>query len=176
MWTQYASFGQWKFLMKIRSLKETQMKKLEICGERSSVTFYKHKKAQLHRSTVAGRKLRCSYEKRRVRKQRGKTAQRLSSKHKFFIKCTVNTENKKKNLSRHNVENCLYLLITIMDYYYLSRRADSKQAYEIIRERTLLELSPSRYLNFYNEKFCRANHGKLARDNFDIPGNLLFEY
>ena len=118
MGTQYGSIGKLEvsddLLEPDRNLDE---KKLEFCGERSSVMLYKQKrKRNFTALQLLGENSDVATENDVSESRELNVVQRLSLKHKSIsIGCTENNENKRKTFSRGNVGNSLYLLMMVID-------------------------------------------------------------
>ena len=141
MGTQYGSIGKLDVSDDLLELDgNLDEKKLDFCGERSSVTLYKQKRKRnstalqlLGEYTNVATKNDVSISKEL------NVVQRLSLKHKSIpIGYTENIEHKGKNSSRCNVGNSLYPLIMMMDDSIIS----SERQIEILSmERLENELS-----------------------------------
>ena len=114
MWTRHGSFGKLEVSDDLsepdRNLDE---KKLEFCGERSSVTLYIQKRKQNSTALeLFGENSDVATKNDVSVSKEQNTAQRLSSQHKSFpIGCKENIENSGKNFSRCNVGNSLCLMM-----------------------------------------------------------------
>ena len=141
MGTQYGSIGKLEVSDDLLELDgNLDEKKLEFCGERSSVSLYKQKRKRnstalqlLGEYTNVATKNDVSISKEQ------NAAQRLSSQHKSLpIGCKESIEHKGKNSSRSNVGNSLHLLVMMMDDSIIS----SERQIEILSmERLENELS-----------------------------------
>ena len=116
MWTQNGTFGKLEVSYDlVEPRRNPDAKKLEFCGERSWVTFYKHKRKRNSKALQLleeNMDVDTEYDVSEGKKQN--EAQQLSSERKFFFRCTKNTENKRENFNCRNVGNSLYLLIMII--------------------------------------------------------------
>ena len=118
MGSQYGSIGKLEvsddLLEPDRNLDE---KKLEFCGERSSVTLYKQKRKRNSTALqLLGENSDVATENDVSESRELNVVQRLSLKHKSIsIGCTENNENRRKTFSRGNVGNFLYLLMMVID-------------------------------------------------------------
>ena len=104
-------------------------------------------------------------------------AHRLSSKHKFIpIGCIENTGNKKKNFRRSNVENSLFLLMMMMTVELIlsyERQIECLSRERLKNEPSLNNL-PHGQSTLITKRVAQQVLKKLARDIFDLPGNLRF--
>ena len=116
MWTQNGTFGKLEVSYDlVEPRRNPDAKKLEFCGERSWVTFYKHKRKRNSKALQLleeNMDVDTEYDVSEGKKQN--EAQQLSSERKFFFRCRKNTENKRENFNGRNVGNSLYLLIMII--------------------------------------------------------------
>ena len=116
MWTQNGTFEKLEVSYDlVEPRRNPDAKKLEFCGERSWVTFYKHKRKRNSKALQLleeNMDVDTEYDVSEGKKQN--EAQQLSSERKFFFRCTKNTENKRENFNCRNVGNSLYLLIMII--------------------------------------------------------------
>ena len=121
--------------------------------------------AKLHRIAVPGRKQGNSYGNRRVCKQKAKCSPATDFKthiHSPWMHKVHNTENKKKDFTHCNVENSLYLLTKMMDDLTHFKKTDPLQDYRKIRDRTLLDIYPTRSVIVDDEMCSRAKLEKLT--------------
>ena len=125
MWILYGRFGKLEVSHDLwEPVRNPDEKKLELCGERSSVTLYKQKRKRnstalqlLEEITNVATKNDVSVSKEQ------NAAQRLSSQHKPSpIGSKENIEHEGKNSSRRNVGNSLYLLVMMMDDSIISSK------------------------------------------------------
>ena len=141
MGTQYGCFGKFEvsddLLEPDRNLDE---KKLEFCGERSSVTLYKQKRKQNPTALqLFGENSDVAMKNDVFVSKERNAAQRLSSQHKSPpIGCKENIEHKEKISSRRNVGNSLYLLVMMMEDSIIS---PERQFESLSMERLENELS-----------------------------------
>ena len=116
MWTQKGTLGKLEVSYNlVEPRRNPDAKKLEFCGERSWVTFYKHKRKRNSKALQLLEEnmgVDTEYDVSEGKKQN--EAQQLSSERKIFFRCTKNTENKRENFNCRNVGNSLYLLIMII--------------------------------------------------------------
>ena len=117
MWTQYESFGKLEVSDDHLEPDKNPNDKLEFYGERSSVALYKKKRKRnstaLH---LLGENMDVATEIEASVSKVQNVAERLDSKPKFIpIGCIEKAGNKRKHLSRSNVEKSLYLQIKMMD-------------------------------------------------------------
>ena len=175
MGTQYGSFGNLEvfddLLEPDRNLDE---KKLDFCGERSSVTLYKQKRKRNSTALqLLGEYSDVATENDVSESRELIVVQRLSLKHKSIsIGCTENNENKRKSFSRGNVENFLYLLMMVIDD---STTSVEHQIECLSKDRLENEISLT-YLFHSQSTLMRkcVTEKILAGDILDISGNLHF--
>ena len=141
MWTRHGSFGKLKVFADLSEpVRNLDEKKLKFCSERSTVDLYKQKRKQnstalqlFGENSDVATKTDVSVSKEQ------NAAQRLSSEHKSPpIGCKESIEHKRKNSSRRNVGNSLYLLMMIMDDSIIS---SERQIESLSMERLENELS-----------------------------------
>ena len=144
MGTQYGSFGELEVSDDLSEPdRNLDKKKLEFCGERSSLTLYKQ---QRNRNSTA---LQLLGENVDVATKSGvsvskelNVVQRLSLKHKSIpIGYTENIEHKGKNFSRRNVGNSFYPLIMMLD--------DSTAFHEEQTQNRIMERSENEHVLTY---------------------------
>ena len=118
MGTRHGSFGKLEVSDDLsepdRNLVE---KKLKFCGERSTVNLYKQKRKQNSTALqLFGENSDVATKNDVSVSKEQNAALRLSSQHKSPpIGCKESLEHKRKNSSRRNVGNSLYLLVMMMD-------------------------------------------------------------
>ena len=166
MWVQYGRFGKSEdshdFWEPVRNPDE---KKLEFCGDRSSVTLYKQeRKPNSTALQLLGENWNVATKNDLPEKKKQNAAQRLSSQLKSLLldaKRALNT--KEKNSSRRNVGNSLYLLVMMMDDSIISS------------ERQIESLSMERLENELSLTYLPRGHSTLMRKYVaeQILGNCL---
>ena len=141
MWTRHGSFGKLEVSDDLsepdRNLVE---KKLKFCGERSTVNLYKQKRKQNSTALqLFGENSDVATKNDVSVSKEQNAALRLSSQHKSPpIGCKESLEHKRKNSSRRNVGNSLYLLVMMMDDSIIS---SERQIEGLSMERLENELS-----------------------------------
>ena len=118
MGTQYGSIGKLEVSDDLlEPEKNLDGKKLEFCGERSSVTLYKQKRKRNSTALqLLGENSDAATENDVSESRELNVVQRLSLKHKSItIECTENNENKGKTFSRGIVGHFLHLLMMVID-------------------------------------------------------------
>ena len=118
MWTRHGSFGKLEVFADLSEpVRNLDEKKLKFCSERSTVNLYKQKRKQNSTALQLFGENSDVATKNDVSVSKEQNApQRLSSQHKSSpIGCKESIEHKRKNSSRRNVGNSLYLLMMIMD-------------------------------------------------------------
>ena len=141
MWTRHGSFGKLEVSDDLskpdRNLDE---KKVEFCGERSSVTLYEQKRKRNSTALqLLGENSDIATENDVSESRELNVVQRLSLKHNSPpIGCKENIEHEGKNSSRSNVGNSLHLLVMMMDDSIISHE---RQIESLSMERLENELS-----------------------------------
>ena len=141
LWVQYGRFGKLEvshdLSEPVRNLDE---KKLKFCSERSTVNLYKQKRKQNSTALqLFGENSDVATKNDVSVSKEQNAAQRLSSPYKSPpIGCKESIEHKRKNSSRRNVGNSLYLLMMIMDDSIIS---SERQIESLSMERLENELS-----------------------------------
>ena len=141
MWVQYGRFGKLENSHDLwEPVRKPDKKKLEFCGERSSVTFYKQeRKPNSTALQLLGENWNVATKNDVSVSKEQNAAQRLSSPYKSSpIGCKESNEHKEKNSSRRNVGNSLYLLVMMMDDSIIS---PERQIESLSMERLENELS-----------------------------------
>ena len=154
MWTRHGSFGKREVSDDLskpdRILDE---KKVEFCGERSSVTLYEQKRKRNSTALqLLGENSDVATENDVSKSRELNVVQRLSLKHNSPpIGCKENIEHEGKNSSRSIVGNFLYLLMMIMDDSIISS------------ERQIESLSMERLENELSLTYLPRGHSTLMR-------------
>ena len=141
MWVQYGRFGKLENSHDLwEPVRKPDKKKLEFCGERSSVTLYKQeRKPNSTALQLLGENWNVATKNDVSVSKEQNAAQRLSSPYKSSpIGCKESNEHKEKNSSRRNVGNSLYLLVMMMDDSIIS---PERQIESLSMERLENELS-----------------------------------
>ena len=141
MWTRHESFGKLEVFADLSELvRNLDEKKLKFCSERSTVNLYKQKRKQNSTALqLFGENSDVATKNDVSVSKEQNAAQRLSSEHKSPpIGCKESIEHKRKNSSRRNVGNSLYLLMMIMDDSIIS---SERQIESLSMERLENELS-----------------------------------
>ena len=141
MWIQYGRFGKLEVSHDLwKPVKNPDEKKLEFCGERSSMTLYKQeRKLNSTALQLLGENWDVATKNDVSVSKEQNAAQRLSSQHKSIpIGYKESIEHKRKNSSRRNVGNSLYLLVMMMDDSIIS---SERQIESLSMERLENELS-----------------------------------
>ena len=118
MWTRHGSFGKLEVFADLSEpVRNLDEKKLKFCSERSTVNLYKQKRKQNSTALqLFGENSDVATKNDVSVSKEQNAAQRLISEHKSSpIGCKESIEHKRKNSSRRNVGNSLYLLMMIMD-------------------------------------------------------------
>ena len=166
MWTRHGSFGKLEVSDDLsepdRNLVE---KKLKFCGERSTVNLYKQKRKQNSTALqLFGENSDVATKNDVSVSKEQNAALRLSSQHKSPpIGCKEILEHKRKNSSRRNVGNSLYLLVMMMDDSIISS------------ERQIEGLSMERLENELSFTYLPCGQSSLIREYVaeQILGNCL---
>ena len=141
MWVQYGRFGKLENSHDLwEPVRKPDKKKLEFCGERSSVTLYKQeRKPNSTALQLLGENWNVATKNDVSVSKEQNAAQRLSSPYKSPpIGCKESNEHKEKNSSRRIVGNSLYLLVMMMDDSIIS---PERQIESLSMERLENELS-----------------------------------
>ena len=166
MWVQYGRFGKLENSHDLwEPVRKPDKKKLEFCGERSSVTLYKQeRKPNSTALQLLGENWNVATNNDLSVSKEQNAALRLSSQHKSPpIGCKESIEHKGKNSSRRNVGNSLYLLVMIMDDSIISP------------ERQIESLSMEQLENELSLTYLPRSHSTLMRKYVaeQILGNCL---
>ena len=141
MWTRHGSFGKLEVFADLSEpVRNLDEKKLKFCSERSTVNLYKQKRKQNSTALqLFGENSDVATKNDVSVSKEQNAAQRLSSPYKSPpIGCKESIEHKRKNSSRRNVGNSLYLLMMIMDDSIIS---SERQIESLSMERLENELS-----------------------------------
>ena len=141
MWTRHGSLGKLEvFADLLEPVRNPDEKKLKFCSERSTVNLYKQKRKQNSTALqLFGENSDVATKNDVSVSKEQNAAQRLSSPYKSPpIGCKESIEHKRKNSSRRNVGNSLYLLMMIMDDSIIS---SERQIESLSMERLENELS-----------------------------------
>ena len=141
MWTRHGSFGKVEVFADLSEpVRNLDEKKLKFCSERSTVNLYKQKRKQNSTALqLFGENSDVATKNDVSVSKEQNAAQRLSSPYKSPpIGCKESIEHKRKNSSRRNVGNSLYLLMMIMDDSIIS---PERQIESLSMERLENELS-----------------------------------
>ena len=166
MWVQYGRFGKLENAHDLwEPVRKPDKKKLEFCGERSSVTLYKQeRKPNSTALQLLGENWNVATKNDLSVSKEQNAALRLSSQHKSPpIGCKESLEHKGKNSSRRNVGNSLYLLVMMMDDSIISS------------ERQIEGLSMERLENELSLTYLPCGQSSLIREYVaeQILGNCL---
>ena len=141
MWTRHGSFGKLEVFADLSEpVRNLDEKKLKFCSERSTVNLYNQKRKQNSTALqLFGENSDVATKNDVSVSKEQNAAQRLSSPYKSPpIGCKESIEHKRKNSSRRNVGNSLYLLMMIMDDSIIS---SERQIESLSMERLENELS-----------------------------------
>ena len=141
MWTRHGSFGKLEVFADLSEpVRNLDEKKLKFCSERSTANLYKQKRKQTSTALqLFGENSDVATKNDVSVSKEQNAAQRLSSPYKSPpIGCKESIEHKRKNSSRRNVGNSLYLLMMIMDDSIIS---SERQIESLSMERLENELS-----------------------------------
>ena len=141
MGTQHGSFGKLEISADLSEpVRNLDEKKLKFCSERSTVNLYKQKRKQNSTALqLFGENSDVATKNDVSVSKEQNSALRLSSPYKSPpIGCKESIEHKRKNSSRRNVGNSLYLLMMIMDDSIIS---SERQIESLSMERLENELS-----------------------------------
>ena len=145
MWTRHGSFGKLEVFADLSEpVRNLDEKKLKFCGERSTVNLYKQKRKQNSTALqLFGENSDVATKNDVPVSKEQNAALRLSSQHKSPpIGCKESLEHKRKNSSRRNVGNSLYLLVMMMDDSIISseRQIESLSMERLENEHSLTYL------------------------------------
>ena len=166
MWTRHGSFGKLEVFADLSEpVRNLDEKKLKFCSERSTVNLYKQKRKQNSTALqLFGENSDVATKNDVPVSKEQNAAQRLSSPYKSPpIGCKESIEHKRKNSSRRNVGNSLYLLMMMMDDSIISP------------ERQIESLSMERLENELSLPYLPCGQSTLMREYVaeQILGNCL---